>query len=496
MGWGIVYPPYSVINMGSFQSPIVPEIKVSFDDTGWTGSASNLTSLKLDGDLLSSWGSLTKSSLLQVNQADDVYAVQVDYGNDPLWSLNGGYIELETGATDTSFKGGLLGYSNDFYLGKQWRCVSFDELSARGIVDGQSISFRLDNIIYYPEVLPGIPKVRTSIFKNARGTPTLVPTFDDGGRGLMDDLQYITDNNIVGTIYMPWSFVGQPGKFTISDLQTLKGLGWDIQLDGTRDDASMLTRSSIADIKAEIQEGISWAQSNGLGTPRHICYPFGFHRSPTVQQTRQDAACTVGSPIMTMANTSGITVGMRVVHRNFPQNTVVTSVDSSTQITLSENASLTSASGATTSSTVTHARFVDVSDKFYTNAIPQALSEVGIVTGRTTVENFIHTKYGVDPKQALVLPAYGSIVSGAEPALNREQVWLNAAKQYGSTVIITFHDVGGSVDSLNTTWATFKQWFDVICAERDEGKIELKTVDAIYGTFNSGGNPTPTPTSR
>lgn len=458
----------------------LPELKITFDDTGWTGNASNLSSLTLEGDFLSSWGSLTKTSLLEVNQADDVYSVQVDYGDDPLWSLSGGYVELETGATDTSFRGGLVGYDNDFYLGKQWRCVSFDDLSDRGIVDGQSVSFRLDNVLYYPEVLTGKPKIRTAIFKNARGIPTIVPTFDDGGRGIMDDIQYIIDKEIVGTIYMPWAFVGQAGKFTVEDLKTLKDLGWDIQLDGTRDDTSMLGRADVDTIKAEIQEGISWAQSNGLGTPRHICYPFGFHRDPTIQQTRQDAACTVGSPVITMADTSGITSGMRVVHRNFPQNTVVVSVDSGTQLTVSENASLTSDNGATMASTDDHARFVDVSSKFYTNTIPQALSEIGIVTGRTTVENFIHTKYGVDAKQAMVLPSYVSVVSGAEPALNREQVWIEAAKRYGSTVFVTFHDVTGSTDSLNTTWTTFKQWFDVMCSERDLGNIEITTVDKVY----------------
>ena len=462
------------------EKPVKNEtVKYNFDANGWSGNSKNLSSLEYSDGFVQGWGALTRSGF-SINQADDVYAIQVDWGDDPLWSLNGGAIELETGSSDTRFRGGLSGNDNDFYLGKQWRVVSAQEIFDKGISEGQFVPFRLDNVMYYPEVLPGKPRAKGEVLSNARGDATIVLTFDDGGNGIMSNLQYFIDNDLQGTIYMPWAYVGQAGKLTVADLQQLKSLGWDIQLDGTEDDTTMLDLPGIASVKQEIQNGIAWAESNGLGTPRHICYPFGQHRSPTVEERRNDASCSVGSNLITMADTAGITAGMECVHRNFSQGTTVVSVDSSTQLTMSSNASLTSSDGSTMTSTVSDARFVDTSGEFYTSRIPNALSEVGIVTGRTTSENFIHTKYGVDPVQAMILPSYGSIVNGSNPAEGRAQQWIDAATEYGSTVFVTLHDINAQVDFVDTTWQTAKLWFDKLVASVQAGDIKILTVDEVY----------------
>ena len=92
--------------------------------------------------------------------------------------------------------------------------------------------------------------------------------------------------------------------------------------------------------------------------------------------TFANAATTIGSPVVTGLNTSGLVVGMSVTNANFPAGTKVVSIDNSGQVTLSNNATATAAT-----QTLTVA--MDGGSTTNTSPVVTMASTVGISPGMT-----------------------------------------------------------------------------------------------------------------
>ncbi len=110
-------------------------------------------------------------------------------------------------------------------VGVGWRFISSQELVDAGFSEGDEVTITIKNSAMAPySSYTGWGK----LLKRAQGVPTIVLTFDDGGSGPWDQLDYTKDKDIKGTIFYPWDYEGLDSKLTVSQLTELRKFFSDI----------------------------------------------------------------------------------------------------------------------------------------------------------------------------------------------------------------------------------------------------------------------------
>lgn len=245
---------------------------------------------------------------------------------------------------------------------------------------------------------------------------------------------------LVGVLNIPTALVGNSGKLTWGQIAEMHAAGWGVQIDGTTDDGSMIALANPAAVVAGLDAMADDLVSRGFPRPIGFCYPNGQGRSDGPRIER-DSVTTSGT-IVTVADTTGIAVGMRFVCFGAPRTARVASIGSG-EVTLNE--------AVTTGVTAHPASFVDDSGAFHGFKLQQALLDAGYVFGRGTNSGKWFTQFGIAPRESIYSP--GTSTTGM--TLATFQAAVNLAIETSSNVDIYSHfwsdaPAGGS----NLKWAS------------------------------------------
>ncbi|MBB3938351.1 hypothetical protein, partial [Aureimonas phyllosphaerae] len=247
------------------------------------------------------------------------------------------------------------------------------------------------------------------------------------------------------TIYVPWALVGTTdgsgGRLTLAQLHDLDDYGFSIALNGTRDDASIMTRASVQAWKDEMAEGRAWlaAQNFKNADPNSIVFPNAQmdQSGSTVSKT---GVVSDGSDILTVSDTSDVAIGWRAAGLYVPQSppTTVIGIIDATHLRVS----------APCAAGTAPVDFVDTSPVWHRGKLLRAMDDIGITFGRSTGgTGGIHTRWGAGGKRIRkAFPNYS--ISNNEPQANILAA-IDIVERDGTTMIPLVHAIkADNVDGL------------------------------------------------
>jgi hypothetical protein len=454
-----------------------------FTDTGPAGAATATNHNVINGDP-ATWGVVALLSDLGGREAG------TGAGRDPQLMLSGG-VGVRIGAGGSGGSGGTFnsgaGVGDNISgaienIGDFWSCGNVAAMT--GLPAAGNIGIRTE-----AAAAPGGRSIRVKTMLGiAAGRPTFLIRIDDGLASvdplLLNMLDYY---GFKATWFVPWANIGVVGgRLILSQVQAIRDRGHSICLNLTEDDNVITGLANPAAVVTKLNEGRAWLAANGFAAEggNHVVYSNGeFGVNPNPVQIAS-ATGSAGTAIMTMTSTTGLVAGMRVVGVGIPNSPVTTiaSVDSATQITLSQNLTVahTGATGRFKAS--------DVSSPFYSRLTQDALAAAGVKSGWTTLGTQVafYSRYGVG-NRGLVLPGNSStsLVDGTIQGM------VDSAIQRGGTVQQYFHGVSGTFD-INTGVGTgassgltsgagaLAPGFAYLKAQRDAGLIDVMTVPAWW----------------
>lgn len=485
-----------------------------------------------------------------------MFAYVVDNGEDPELN-NGADLRLGQAANGINYpsqaivgKYPALGASGagNYIPGKHVRFNSVADMAAETtpvrLVDGAPLGVRA-----FGGFNSGKAAKTDALITGQGGVPTLVFYWDDGRVGPWTERQYMADRGIRSTFCVPWALIGQLNRLTLSQLQDLKALGHDMQLDGARDDGAMIDRTDAAAVTAELLEGRQWLADNGLNPyARHFCYTNGYFRS-AAPRFLLPGLVTDGSNIIKVSAHGQSRDGQPLFGDGVPVGTWITEATSATQLKANKpipagaskiwrgnysqlaNVSMTAGSPlmtmASTADLVPGMRVVTGGTAFPDNAtilsvdsatqvtvgvggspVNSTVTRTGTVTFTDTSHPFHTGKMQAPIKaagfltgrtttpnpvfskhgifdQGLLLPAY----SLSQATAATYQALIDLAKRYGCTILCYGHDFGGGL--VNQEVADFRAGMDLVGSELAAGNISVLTVDEWY--MRDCANPLPFP---
>ncbi len=455
--------------------PTARQLESMSSTYGWSGSTSTLD---VTDHVLKTVGTVTKTIKEPFYEDWGTLAIPVCHDYFTPSNQNGGTITISNGTHSVNISG--IYYQGGYHTvnGMGWRFISSQNLIDAGFSNGDQLTIKIKNSSAAPySSYTGWGK----LLKMAQGVPTIVLTFDDGGKGPWDQLAYTQAKGIKGTIFYPWEYEGRRDKLTVDQLRDLKDAGWDIELNGTGNDGSMTNRKSAKEATQHLVSGRQWLAENGLNDyARFFAYPNGNYDKYVRPVTKKGVQGAIGSPVVEMSSVSGIKVGMVAEARTFPKGTRVVSVDSENNTVTLDNASLdVGRGGETVTKPNSYMSFFDDSGEFYTGKLQAELKKEGFKVGRTTRPNTIYSRYCVGD-YGLVAPARGSTIKSGDDPVARVESWIEDPQKAGTTTLIYLHNVTGSQDGINTSVATYQMWIDKLAQARDEGKIQILTMQEWY----------------
>ena len=124
--------------------------------------------------------------------------------------------------------------------------------------------------------------------KNIDGVPRMVLSFDDGYTSVFTTAFPIMQQyGIKGTVYLNSAYVGDPGRLTLDQLHQLYDAGWTIA-NHTPEHTDLTTLTSVAAIKAVIQQGIDWLLANGFTRGAYdFALPFGSYNNMVLEALKE-----------------------------------------------------------------------------------------------------------------------------------------------------------------------------------------------------------------
>jgi len=133
--------------------------------------------------------------------------------------------------------------------GKKWVCANVAEASQafRDMAAGP--------LAISPRATQGgsfLADVRyDAMYMRAEGRPTVVLTFDDGYKTIIDTVfPLMRERGFRGNFYVPSASIGLAQRVTIADCDTLYAAGWDMPLDSTPDDSTTNLADPVAALAA------------------------------------------------------------------------------------------------------------------------------------------------------------------------------------------------------------------------------------------------------
>ena len=140
--------------------------------------------------------------------------------------------------------------------------------------------------------------------KNIDGVPRMVLSFDDGYTSVFTTAFPIMHQyGIKGTVYLNSAYVGDPGRLTLDQLHQLYDAGWTIA-NHTPEHTDLTTLTSVAAIKAVIQQGIDWLLANGFTRGAYdFALPFGSYNNMVLEALKE---CGIQTDRTVMLRMTGI----------------------------------------------------------------------------------------------------------------------------------------------------------------------------------------------
>jgi hypothetical protein len=278
---------------------------------------------------------------------------------------------------------------------------------------------------------------------------------------------------IIGEAYPPKDKIGTAGVMTESQLVELGTVGgWSIQTNGTTDDRVINSaadgRNTVAAWIDNLNAGADYVESLGFPRPMSFAYPFNFKRSAGTKVLKTGVTLTGGSNTMTIADTTGLAIGQRIVAKPLTKAAVVQDIVGTT-VTMSEPFQFT----ATTAQTV---KFVTVTSDFHGTKPQLAAIAAGWKWGQSTDNEEMFVGFGISRAQAIQYPAY----PGDGMTLSVFQGIVNRAISTKSMCSFYIHDIGVG----GWTTAEFTACMNWLKTQIDLGLIECMTtpmIEAKYG---------------
>ncbi len=438
----------------------------------WSGA---LTSMLVARHVVQTTGVITKTLRETFSEDWGTLAIPVCHDSFTPANQNGGTVKISNGETSVYIAG--IKYLGGYLTinGVGWRFISSQELVDAGFSEGDEVTITIKNSAMAPySSYTGWGK----LLKRAQGVPTIVLTFDDGGSGPWDQLDYTKDKDIKGTIFYPWDYEGLDSKLTVSQLTELKEAGWDIELDGTSDDSSMTGFDTAQETVDALVEGREWLAENELNDyARFFAYPSGIYDHHSSPITKSDVSGEVGSAVVEMGDVSDIEVGMIAEARTFPKGTRVVSINTKKNTVTLDNASLgVGRGGEPLDEPNRYMTFIDDSNEFYTGKLQAKLKEAGFKIGRTTRPNTMYSRYCVGD-YGLVAPSRGAFLSADDDPEEKVESWIEDPQTAGTTTILYFHNIlEEGAEGVNISIDTYRTWIDKLAEARDAGEIEVLTM--------------------
>lgn len=280
---------------------------------------------------------------------------------------------------------------------------------------------------------------------------------------------------IVGELCVTTSLVGTAGKYTWGNVATLAAAGWAVSLDGTTDTTPMTDKASIAAVLADLEVGQTELTSRGFPRTNSFCYPTGVMRTVGTKVSKASVTTdgNATSRVMTIADTTGITVGMRVIVFGASRTCRVETV-SAGQIKTTEAIPVFTGP----------ADFSDDSGAFHGNKLQTALKAAGYKYGRQTNPGSMFVQFGPAIDQTIIHPG----TSSTGMTLTTFQTAVNAAIATGSVVNIYIHNIqpSGSLNWVDTEFAASMAWLKT---QIDAGLVESLTTKLIETRYGSARPP-------
>lgn len=322
-----------------------------------------------------------------------------------------------------------------------------------------------------------------AFYHNVGGIGGVMLTFDDAYVDAIDCLAIMQPLGIVGEAYIPTAQIGTANKFSWVQAAQLKAGGWNIQLDGTTDDGAFTNLANPAAGVAALAAGKAELITRGLGTEASLnafCYPFGIGGARTNGTRTEKASVTTLGATVTMADTAGITVGMRFVCMGAKRTNRVQSVAAGT-VTLDEPVD--------TAVTALPAAFIDDSGPFHGKKLQNAIRAAGWKWGRSTYSGRMFVQYGISPDMAIEFPA----TSASGLTLATFQTAVQAAIDNKQVLAIYCHTVratGAPGVSLNWDITEFQACMNWLKTQIDAGVVESVTTASLDQKYGNRTVPT------
>jgi peptidoglycan/xylan/chitin deacetylase (PgdA/CDA1 family) len=409
-----------------------------------------------------------------------VIAYNQNLGDDPEYQT-ATYVDMRLGVGGTYV--GAVGITrppiSDINLGSYWS--SFDISDINGSLP--SGTQQIDLTVQHASSAPYCETSKIDgLYANAAGRPTLLITFDNAYKGIIDNvfpkLQALglKASCFVGGDGVGGDVIGGDYHMTVDDLHTLYNAGWDICPNGTAADGPMTDYSTVAEAIADINGVKDWLTNQGFTRGLDaFCYPNGLARVAG-DQVQVAAVTSDGSAVVTMSDTTGITAGRKVAGHLVPRSpaTTVVSVDSATQLTLS--ASIAAGTSAMS--------FTDTSGPFHTGKLQVALKEAGYKFGRLTANGSRFTRFGLGD-QGLLFPVYSlNTLDDADGVATR----LDAVQKRGQTVCFFAHNI--STNPGDITPDNFNAMADEIASRVAANKLDVLTLSEFLARDGNALPPT------
>lgn len=199
-----------------------------------SGQTQGTGAIQMNGNTINATLTASKSVSVSIDPTTlgtIVFEVSKDITN--IASVTGYALSLSRGTTETSSS--VSDSPTKFRAGKRWLAWNIDEfpITKAAGVGALTATARTNQASPYTAQV-----TYDAMYYNAKGRPTVVPTFDD-----IYDTIYTTvfplfkTWGIVGSISVPIDYIGTTGKLTLNQLNELYASGWDIFCDSTRDDS-------------------------------------------------------------------------------------------------------------------------------------------------------------------------------------------------------------------------------------------------------------------
>jgi hypothetical protein len=370
-------------------------------------------------------------------------------------------------------------------VGAFWHWFHPEEVPAVAALGPGSKTFRLGPVRGAPYSSGG---KLDAMMGSAGGIPTFIFGHDDGRPTIETKAKAIhLEHDADLTAYLPTGLIGQTGRITVAQLQATKaalGNRFEPALNATPNDLRMDTDwASPAAVVAALTDPVTgsrrWLADSGLDGPGRdfLCYSNGVHKLDGARIKKTDVVSN-GSAVVTMASTTGIVAGMRVVAYGIAKNMTVLSVDSGTQLTLS----------AAAPNGLAIVDFVNASGPFHGLKATDALAAAGFKLGRSTYQaNMNNPPYNIKAGMFFTRFGMGKDAMFHPAVATSEKTWaqLKEVVDYviktGCTCEFYTHAIEDELSGgINTTTALYSQLVAYVAGFRNAGQAAILTPSKLY----------------